>query len=76
MTESLDTQLLRADFEVECPGCQYPIWVTGAEIVAQAAVTCPCCRTRFWLVDADGSFHNAGRDIERHVEQALKGLWQ
>jgi hypothetical protein len=46
VTESLDTQLLRADFEVE------------------------------WLVDSDASFHNAGRDIQRHVEQALKGLWQ
>jgi hypothetical protein len=76
VAESLDTQVLRADFEVECPGCEYPLWVTGAEIIAQAAVTCPCCRARAWLVDAGGSFQNAGRDIERQIDEALKGLWR
>jgi hypothetical protein len=76
VAESLDTQVLRADFEVECPRCEYPVWVTGAEIIAQAAVTCPCCRVRVRLVDAEGSLQNAGRDIERQIEEALKGLWR
>jgi hypothetical protein len=74
MAESLETQLLYADPRVECPRCEYLLWVTGTEIVAQVAVTCPCCRTRVWLIDADGSFQNAGRDIERHIEATLKGL--
>jgi hypothetical protein len=58
------------------PGCQYPIWVTGAEIVAQAAAMCPCCRTRVWLVDAGGTFQNVGREVERQIEETLKGLWR
>lgn len=70
MTESFETQLLHADFEVGCPQCEYPLWVTGAEVIAQAAVTCPCCRVRVWLRDAAGSFRNAGRDID----QELKGI--
>ena len=70
MTESLDTQLLRADFEVGCPECQHPIWVTGAEIIAQAAVSCPCCRVRVWLRDSAGGFQNAGRAID----EAIKGI--
>jgi hypothetical protein len=56
--------------------CEYPIWVTGADVVAQTAVICPCCRARTWVIDADGSFQNAGRIIEQQVNQALKGLWQ
>jgi hypothetical protein len=74
MAESLETQFLHAGFDAECPRCEYPIWVTGAEIVAQAAVTCPCCRVRVWLIDSDGGFQNAGREIEHHIEEALKGL--
>ena len=76
MAETLETQFLRADLEVDCPGCEYPVWVTGAEVVAQAAVTCPCCRARTWILDADGSFQNAGRVIEQQINQALKDLWQ
>ena len=76
MAESLETQLLHADFEAGCPGCEYLTWVTGAEIIAQAAVTCPCCRAGIWVTDADGSFRNLGRDVERQIEQALKGIWQ
>lgn len=75
MGESLETQLLHADIEVQCPGCEYLLWVTGAEIVAQTAVTCPCCRARIWLIDADGSFQNAGRGIEQQIEDAIKELW-
>jgi hypothetical protein len=76
MAEALETQLLHDDLEVDCPECEYPIWVTGAEVVAQAAVTCPCCRARTWVIDADGTFQNAGRVIEQQINQALKGLWQ
>lgn len=76
MAESLETQLLHADFEVGCPRCDYPLWVTGAEIIAQAAVTCPCCRVRVRLVDAGGTFQNVGRDVERRFEETLKGLWR
>lgn len=64
------TWLLHAGLEVACPRCEYPLWVTGAEIIAQVAVTCPCCRVRVWLVDSDGRFQNAGRDLG----QALEGL--
>jgi hypothetical protein len=70
VAESFETQLLHADFEVGCPRCEYPLWVTGAEVIAQAAVTCPCCRVRVWLRDAAGSFQNTGRDID----EALKGI--
>jgi hypothetical protein len=76
MAEALETQLLHADLDVGCPACEYPIWVTGADVVAQTAVICPCCRARTWVIDADGSFQNAGRIIEQQVNQALKGLWQ
>lgn len=76
MTESLDAQIFRTDLDVECPECRYPIWVTGAEVAAQAAVTCPCCRTRTWLRDEGGSFQNAGRVTEQNINDALKGLWQ
>jgi hypothetical protein len=69
VAESLDTQVLRADFEVECPGCEYPLWVTGAEVIAQAAVTCPCCRVRVRLVDAGGTLQNVGRDVERQFKK-------
>ena len=76
MADSLDAQLLHADFDVDCPECRYPIWVTGAQVVAQAAVTCPCCRARTWLRDEAGSFQNAGQVIEQQINEAVKGLWQ
>jgi len=76
MAEALETQLLHANLEVPCLGCEYPIWVTGADVIAQTAVTCPCCRARTWVIDADGSFQNLGRVIEQQINQALKGLWQ
>lgn len=76
MAEWLEARFLHVDLEVECPGCEYPIWVMGAEIIAQAALTCPCCRTRVWMIDADGSFQNADRDIERHIEKAVEELWR
>lgn len=76
VAESLDSQLLRADFDVECPTCRYPIWVTGAEVIAQASVTCPCCRNRTWLRDEGGSFQNAGRAIEQRINDTLKDLWR
>jgi hypothetical protein len=76
MGESLATQLLHSDFEVECPECGYPIWVQYAEVGAQAAVLCPCCRTRIWLRDAEGSMQNAGDVIEQQINQALKDLFE
>lgn len=76
VAESLDSQLLRADFDVECPKCGYPIWFIGAEVVAQASVTCPCCRARTWLRDEGGSFQNAGQVIEQQINDALKDLWR
>jgi hypothetical protein len=76
MVEALETQLLHADLEVDCPGCEYPIWVTGAEVVAQTAVTCPCCRARTWVLDADGSLQNVGRVVEQQINQALRDLWR
>src|SRR5829696_1912631 len=58
MATSLATQLLHGDHEVGCPRCGYPIWIMYAEIVAQTAVRCPCCRIGIWLHDADGSTQN------------------
>jgi hypothetical protein len=57
-----------------CPVCQYPIWVTWAEMVVQAAILCPCCRTRIQLVDAAGSVQNAARAVEYQINQVLRGL--
>lgn len=74
MAESLETQFLHADREVECPVCEYPIWVIWAEIDAQAIILCPCCRTRIRLVDAEGSVQNAARAVEQQISQLLKGL--
>jgi hypothetical protein len=74
VTESLATQFLRSDLEVGCPACQYPIWVTWAEIVVQAAILCPCCRTHIQLVDAAGSMQNAAHAVEREINQVLKRL--
>jgi hypothetical protein len=74
VTESLATQFLHSDLEVDCPACRYPIWVTWTEVIAQAAVLCPCCRTRAWLRDVEGSMQNAGKIIEQQIDQALKGL--
>lgn len=76
MAESLATQFLHSDVEVDCPACQYPIWVTWAEIVVQAVVRCPCCRIQIQLRDAEGSMQNAGQIIEQEINQALKGLWK
>jgi hypothetical protein len=74
VAESLATQFLHGDLDVDCPVCQYPIWVTWAEIVAQTVALCPCCRTRIQLRDAEGSVQNTGRAIEHALNQALKGL--
>jgi hypothetical protein len=76
MGESLATQLLHGDLEVDCPQWEYPIWVQYAEVVAQAAVLCPCCRTRIWLRDAEGSAQNAGDVIEQQINQTLKDLFK
>lgn len=72
----MESWVLHTDLEVECPRCEYPIWVRGIEIVAQVVVTCPCCRARVRTIDADGSFQNGDRDIERQIEQALEKLWR
>jgi hypothetical protein len=75
VAESLAIQFLHSDLDVDCPGCQYPIWVSWAEIVVQAVVLCPCCRIKIQLRDAEGSMQNAGHVIEEQINQALKGLW-
>jgi len=76
MGESLATQLLHSDLEVDCPECGYPLWIQYAEVVVQAAVLCPCCRVRIWLHDAQGSAQNAGEVIEQQINQALKDLFK
>ena len=76
VTGSLATQLLHSDLEVECPDCQYLIWVTWAEVVVQLAVRCPCCRAYVQLTDAEGSMQNAGRVVEQEISRILKGLWE
>jgi hypothetical protein len=61
--------------EIDCPECEYPIWVLWSEIVAQTAVRCPCCRVRIRLIDSTGSAQNLEADIERHINETLKGLF-
>ncbi|MFJ9909424.1 hypothetical protein ACIRVK_42535 [Streptomyces sp. NPDC101152] len=74
MGESLATQFLSADLERACPTCGYLMWVRYSEVVAQTAVTCPCCYTQVWLADSNGSAQNAGDVIQQQITQALKGL--
>jgi hypothetical protein len=76
MANSLTTQLLGAETEIPCPACGYPLWVLLAEVAAQASVLCPCCRCRVWLRDADGSTQTAADMIQRHIEQALKEMFE
>ncbi|MFI6468528.1 hypothetical protein [Streptomyces sp. NPDC050538] len=76
MGESLATQFLSADLETACPACGYLMWVRYSEVVAQTAVTCPCCYTHIWLVDETGSAQNAGDAVQQQITQALKGLFR
>lgn len=76
MGESIGTQILHTDLEVPCPRCEYPVWVRGAEVVAQTTVLCPCCRTRIQLVDDNGSAQNAGDVIERQITETLKRMFR
>jgi hypothetical protein len=76
MAASLATQFLHSDLELDCPVCEYPVWVTWAEIVVQLAVLCPCCRARIQLSDDEGSMQNAGLVVEQEINRALKGLWE
>ncbi|HEY6312354.1 MAG TPA: hypothetical protein VIY52_16340 [Streptosporangiaceae bacterium] len=71
------SNLLGTDLEFPCPRCGYAIWVQWVEIVAQAAVLCPCCRVRVLLRDPTGSVQLAGERMQRAVDtltQALKGF--
>lgn len=62
------------DYDVPCPICGYPIWVRLVEVVAQVAVTCPCCRARVWLTDSGGSVQNMGGEIDRALDQMFKNF--
>jgi DNA-directed RNA polymerase subunit RPC12/RpoP len=61
--------LLDTDIDIPCPQCGYPIWIRLVEAVVQAAVRCPACRSRIWLVDDRGSVRNAGEEIERTIRE-------
>jgi alpha-glucuronidase len=74
MGESLATQLLRADLEVPCAECGYPMWIRYSEVVVQTTVTCPCCFVQIRLVDDTGSAQNAGEVVDQKIAEALKGL--
>jgi DNA-directed RNA polymerase subunit RPC12/RpoP len=74
--ESLAEQFIHSDLETDCPVCGYGVWIMYAEIVAQAAIRCPCCRTRIWFRDSEGSAQTAGAVIERQIEDLLKDLWR
>ncbi|MGW0577502.1 hypothetical protein ACWD25_16310 [Streptomyces sp. NPDC002920] len=76
MAESLATRLLRADLEVACPACTYPMWIRYSEVVAQSTVICPCCYARIRLVDEAGGAQNAGDAIEQQIARSLKGLFR
>ncbi|MEU7749330.1 hypothetical protein [Nonomuraea sp. NPDC049158] len=74
MGESLATQFLKADLEIACTQCGYPMWIRYSEVVVQATVTCPCCFLQVLLVDDTGSAQNAGEVVDQQIAQALKGL--
>jgi DNA-directed RNA polymerase subunit RPC12/RpoP len=73
---SFALDLLHSDHEIDCPKCEYPIWVLWSEIVAQTTVRCPCCRLRVRLVDATGSVQNLGANIDAHLDQIFGGLFR
>lgn len=76
VTDSLGAQFLRGDFELPCPNCEYPFWVTGADVIAQVIVLCPCCRGGVRLVDSEGSMQNAAQVVEQAINEALRGLFE
>ncbi len=74
MSEALRTRLLRADLEVPCPQCHYPLWIQLVEVTVQSFVRCPCCYSLIRLQDATGTAHTAGAVIEQQLRSALKGF--
>ncbi len=82
MPDSLATQMLNKDLDVPCPECDYPIWACVVEVVVGTTVTCPACRCRVRLVDADGSVQNMGdkvanamADMVQDLNKAIKGIF-
>lgn len=76
MSERFD--LMRVDIDVACPECGFAVWVRGAEVAAQAAVRCPACRCRIWLIEDRGSLRTTEDDIERElakIEKAFGEMW-
>lgn len=73
VAESMQTQLLRQDAEVDCPSCTYPLWIRLSEVVVQTAVRCPCCRVRIHLVDDRGSAAGMGAEIDSMIEGLFDG---
>ncbi|WP_147432940.1 hypothetical protein [Catellatospora citrea] len=61
------------DFDIEpsCPACGFLLWVRRFEVVVQASVLCPCCRTTIGLVDGAGSVQNFDDEVERQLERML-----
>lgn len=73
-SESLETQMLRGDLEIDCPRCGYNLWVRISEVVAQVRVLCPCCHIGITLVDSRGSFATAGRTIQSALNKMFQQL--
>ena len=73
--DDLATQFLHSDLEVDCPVCSYPVWVRYSEVVCEAAVLCPCCRTTIKLIDERGAAATAADVVEEVMQQAFKGLF-
>ena len=72
----LSTDFLRGDMDVPCPACRYPVWVRLSEIVCQCRVLCRCCRTGIRLIDDRASMATAADEIERSLDEALRGLFR
>lgn len=70
---SIETQILHADLDLDCPGCGFTVWVRSSEVVAQCTVICPCCRVRVRLVNDRGSVTTAARNIEAAARNLFKG---
>lgn len=75
MSETIESQVLRLDVDVECPRCGYPFWVRMSEVVVQLVVLCPCCHCRVHLVDDRGSAATAGAALACEVDSLLSDLF-
>lgn len=70
----LDKLFGDADFEMECPGCQYSFTVKFGELTKEhAVVTCPNCKSEIEIQHHD-SVQKARRDMDKAMRDFEKSL--